>query len=317
MPPRTNRAPARSAAHRIGLVLAAAAVLVPLAACDSDRPAGQSATSAPFVPERFDSAAQDRLRDLETGLGGRVGVYAVDTGSGRTRAYRADERFPFASTYKALAAGAVLERNGPEALDARIHYSRDDLVAHSPITGEHVDDGMTLRDILDAAVRYSDNTAGNLLFRAVGGPKQLQQRLHDIGDDATSMDRIETDLNQTTPGDIRDTSTPRALGTDLRYFALDAAVSQENRRILDGLLRANTTGDTLIRSVAPAGWDVGDKSGSGSYGTRNDIAVLWPPGRAPIVLAVLSIRDRPDAEYDDTVVARAAAIAVAAMNAPR
>ncbi|AHH15065.1 putative beta-lactamase [Nocardia nova SH22a] len=296
-------------------MLAATAVLVPLAACDSDRSAGPSATSS--MPEQFDNSAQDRLRGLEAGLGGRIGVYAVDTGTGRIRAYRADERFPFASTYKALAAGAVLERNKPEALDSRIHYSRDDLVAHSPITGQHVDDGMTLREILDAAVRYSDNTAGNLLFRAVGGPKPLQQQLHEIGDDATSMDRTETDLNQTAPGDIRDTSTPRALGADLRYFALDAAVSQENRRILGGLLRANTTGDTLIRSIAPAGWDVGDKSGSGTYGTRNDIAVLWPPGRAPIVLAVLTTRDRPDAEYDDTVVARAAAIAVTAMNAPQ
>ncbi len=297
------------------MVMVAMAIVMPLAACSPDQAAAPSATSAaPVMPEQFDSGAQDQLRTLETGLGGRIGVYAIDTGTGRTRAYRADERFPFASTYKALAAGAVLEQSKPEELDSRIHYSRDDLVAHSPITEQHVDDGMTLREILDAAVRYSDNTAGNLLFRATGGPKMLQQRLHTLGDDVTSMDRTETDLNRTAPGDIRDTSTPRALGTDLRYFALDPSVSQENRRILVGLLRANTTGDTLIRSIAPENWDVGDKSGSGSYGTRNDIAVLWPPGRAPIVITVLSTRDRPDAEYDDGVVARAASIAVIAMN---
>lgn len=294
--------------------MVATAAVVPLDACTQDRSADTAATSAvPAIPEQFGTQTQDELHTLETGFGGRIGVYAIDTGTGRTRGYRADERFPFASTYKVLAAGAVLDQVPQEALDGRIHYSRDQLVAHSPITEQHVDDGMTVREILDAAVRYSDNTAGNLLFSTVGGPKWLQERLRGIGDEVTSMDRIEPDLNQTTPGDIRDTSTPRALGTDLRHFALDTSVTQENRRILVGLLRANTTGDTLIRSIAPAGWDVGDKSGSGSYGTRNDIAVLWPPGRSPIVLVVLSTRDRPDAEYDDATVAQAASIAVIEM----
>ncbi len=171
-----------------------------------------------------------------------------------------------------------------------------------------------MRQILDAAVRYSDNTAGNLLFRASGGPKGLQQSLQGFGDEVTSMDRIEPDLNQTTPGDIRDTSTPRALATDLRNFFREPTIGQDAARILSGLLRANTTGDTLIRSVAPDGWDVGDKSGSGSYGTRNDLAVLWPPGRGPIVMAVMTTRDHPEAGYDDKVVAQAAAIAIIAMN---
>ena len=80
-------------------------------------------------------------------------------------------------------------------------------------------------------------------------------------------------------------------------------------------LRTNTTGDALIRAGVPDGWTVGDKTGTGStYGTRNDIAVLWPPDREPIVLAIMSNRHAPDAEHDDRLLARAATVVVNAVQ---
>jgi beta-lactamase class A len=195
-----------------------------------------------------------------------------------------------------------------------ITYTAADVVSNSPVTEKHVDSGMTLREIADAAVRFSDNTAGNLLFRELGGPAALGEALRALGDTTTRVDRIEPELNDTSPGDLRDTSTPRVLAADLRAFAVDDVLPAEKRDVLVDLLRRNTTGDKAIRAGVPGGWVVGDKTGSAAYATRNDIAVLWPPNRAPIVLAVLSDRGTVDAARDDALLARATEVVVEALG---
>nr|WP_028926056.1 class A beta-lactamase [Pseudonocardia acaciae] len=276
---------------------------------------GCGSVEAPAPPAPASrTVAADEFGGLEREYGARLGVYAVDTGTGREVAYHADDRFGHASTFKALAAGAILRRVPLDGLNKVVRYARSDLKSNSPITQQHVDTGMTLRAAMDAAVRYSDNTAGNLLFRELGGPGGLTAALRDLGDTVTRSDRFETELNDVSPGDPRDTSTPRALAGSLRAFTVGTALPEDRRALLTDMLRANTTGATLIRAGAPAGWQVGDKSGAGGRATRNDIAVVWPPGRAPLVLAVLSDRPAPDAPYDDKLIARAAAVAFAAFR---
>jgi beta-lactamase class A len=245
---------------------------------------------------------------LESQYDARLGIYAVDTGTGRTVAYRADERFAFASTYKALAAAAVLNRTSEAGLAKVVHFDAADVVDYSPVTAAYAGKGMPLGEIAEAAVRTSDNTAGNLLFRALGGPAGFERDLRRVGDRVTESARIETELNTAIPGDIRDTSTPRALANDLGAYVVGSALNTADRTRLVGWLRGNATGDALIRAGVPQGWVVGDKSGAGSYGTRNDIAVLWPPTGAPIVLAVLSSRDEAGAAYDNALIADAAEV---------
>ncbi|MEV4629886.1 class A beta-lactamase [Micromonospora sp. NPDC049523] len=300
--------------RRVAIVVSAALALVPLAGCAaSGTPTGTAPSATATTPAPVSGLGPEFER-LETRFGARLGVYALDTGSGRTVEYRADERFAYASTFKALAAGAVLAATSTAELDQVVRYSSADLVTYSPVTEKHVDTGMTLRAIADAAVRYSDNTAGNLLLRRLGGPDGLEQALRGLGDQVTDPERIETALNEATPGDRRDTSTPRALGSDLRAYALGAALDAEDRTVLTGWLRGNTTGGKTIRAGVPADWTVGDKTGSGGYGTRNDIAVVWPPDGEPLVLAILSSRDKQDAGYDDALLAEAAKVAAAALR---
>ena len=259
------------------------------------------------------STASD-LRRLERRFDARVGVYAVDTGSGRELAYNADERFPYASTFKALAAGAVLREYGLGGLDRTVPITRlDD--AYSPVTERRVGTRMTLRALCSAAVRYSDNTAANLLLDRLGGPKGLDAILERLGDDVTRMERREPELNEWAPGDVRDTSTPRALARDLRAVVLGDALRAPERAQLTRWLRTNTTGAALIRAGVPDGWTVGDKTGTGAtYGARNDIAVVWPPDRAPIVIAIMTNRPEPDARHDDRLIARAASAVIAALQ---
>lgn len=291
---------------------AAVLALVPVAACATDRPPAPTAaaTATPADPTTTVAATDAAFAQLQRDFDARLGVYAVDTGTGRTVEFHADERFAYASTFKALATAVVLHRTSPAELDRVVTYTEADLVAHSPVTRRHVSTGMPLRDIADAAMRFSDNGAANLLLRTLGGPAALDAALAEFGDDVTRVERIETDLNSAVPGDERDTTTPRALAGDLRLFAVGDALAPDDRAQLGQWLRGNTTGDALIRAAVPAGWQVGDRSGVGGYGTRNDIAVVWPPDRAPLVLAIMSSRDEADAGYDDALIAAAGRVVI-------
>ncbi|GAA3762945.1 class A beta-lactamase [Salinactinospora qingdaonensis] len=321
--------------RRAKLVAVAALALAPLAGCaTAGAPAGSgsataTSTASPTAAVSAEAASSDRggrthreFKKLEREFDTRLGVYAVDTGTGRAVTYRADDRFAYASTHKVLSVGAVLRRNSIEEFNEKvITFTEDDLVTYSPVTERYactpereVCPGMTLREVSEAAVRYSDNTAANLLFGELGGPDGLEAALEEIGDDVTHVDRVETDLNEATPGDIRDTSTPRAMATSLRAFTLGEALPAEKRAILTDMLKGNTTGEELIRAGVVEGWEVGDKSGAGGYGTRNDIAIVWPPDDAPLVLAIMSRKGEEDAGYDNALIAKSAEVAVEALT---
>ncbi|MFK4084733.1 class A beta-lactamase [Kribbella sp. NPDC020789] len=252
------------------------------------------------------------FRELEKQYSARLGVFALDTGSHRSVSYRANERFAFASTFKSLACGVLLRQT--DDLEKLVRYTKADLVTYSPITEKHVDTGMTLRELCDAAIRYSDNTAANLVLAELGGPAGLQTALRKLGDGISRVNRTEPTLNEATPGDIRDTTTPRQLATSLQKFTLGRALPPAKQAILNAWLIGNTTGDKTIRAGVPKDWKVGDKTGTAGYGTRNDVAILWPPHRAPIMLAVMSTKGVKNAPTDDTLIAAAATAAINALG---
>ncbi|OJE26872.1 class A beta-lactamase [Bacillus pacificus] len=259
-------------------------------------------------------ATHKEFSQLEKKFDAQLGVYAIDTGTNETIAYRPNERFAFASTYKALAAGVLLQQNSIDTLNEVIKFTKEDLVDYSPITEKHIDTGMTLGEIAEAAVRYSDNTAGNILFHKIGGPKGYEKALRQMGDRVTMSDRFETELNEAIPGDIRDTSTAKAIATNLKDFTVGNALPDDKRKVLTDWMKGNATGDKLIRAGVPTDWVVGDKSGAGSYGTRNDIAIVWPPNRAPIIIAILSSKDEKEAIYDNQLIKEAAEVVIDAIK---
>ncbi|MFL0403159.1 class A beta-lactamase [Bacillus nitratireducens] len=251
---------------------------------------------------------------LEKDYDAKLGIYALDTGTNQTVTYRSDERFAYASTHKALAIGALLQKTSIEDLDQIIKYTSKDLVNYNPITEKYVDTGMALKELADASIRYSDNTAQNLILKQLGGPSEFKKSLREIGDTVTNPERFEPELNEVQPGDTRDTSTPKALATSLQAYALGDILSIEKRNFLIDLMKRNTTGDNLIRAGVPGEWEVADKTGSGSYGTRNDIAIIWPPNKKPIILAILSNHAKEDAKYDDKLIANATKIVLDALK---
>ena len=270
--------------------------------------------SRAFVQSSKNTTTQ--FAELEAKFGARLGVFALDTASGAQIQHRADERFSLLSTFKVMAVAAILKRSErePNLLNQRVCYTKSNLVTYSPITQKHLANGLTVGELCAAALQYSDNTAGNLLLRLIGGPQALTRFARATGNNAFRLDRWETALNTAIPGDARDTATPHAMARSLRNFTLGNALAPNSRARLIEWLCGNTTGDQRIRAAVPANWRVGDKTGSGDYGTANDIAVLFPPKRAPLVLAIYTTHSRVDAKRSDELIVEAARIALSALD---
>ena len=289
---------------RRALLLTAA--LVPLAGCATRERRPSSGPSPAPVHASTPPPDLSRFAALEHRYRARLGVYALATGTGATVAYRADERFAFCSTFKPLAAAAVLHRNPLAHLDKHVAYTQADVDSISPITQNHIATGMTIRQLCDAAIRYSDGTAGNLLMRDIGGPARLTAYLRELGDTVSRMDRYEPGLNRDRPDDPRDTTTPRAIATNYQKLVFGDALPAGKRALIEDWLLRNTTGGKRIRAGLPKGWRVADKTGSGDYGRVNDVAVVWPPHTAPLLIAVMSDRAGYGTPAADPIVVEAA-----------
>lgn len=224
---------------------------------------------------------------LERKHGGRLGVSILDTQTGRRIQHRAGERFLMCSTFKWLAVAAVLARvdSGTERLDRRVVFGKEVLLDYAPVTSKHVGaPGLSVADLCAAAVTLSDNTAANLLLASMGGPTAVTAFARSLGDQITRLDRTEPELNMGSPGDIRDTTTPDAMLADLHRVLLGDRLSVGSRDLLLQWLRGCATGLDALRAGLPANWTAGDKTGSGSHGETNDVAIIWPPRRKPLLV---------------------------------
>ena len=237
------------------------------------------------------------LKQLEQSTGGRLGVAVLDTATGERSGYRADERFPMCSTFKFLLVAAVLQRvdRHQEKLDHVIAIPPKPLVGNSPLTEPHAGGSMTVAALCEAALIRSDNTAANLLLATIGGPAALTSFCRSIADDVTRLDRTEPSLNQALPGDPRDTTSPSAMVNDLNHILLGNVLSPPSRQQLTAWMEANQTGLDKLRATLPAGWRAADKTGNNGENTMNDIAVIWPAGKKPIIVAAYITQcDGPD-----------------------
>ncbi|MFF7381437.1 class A beta-lactamase [Streptomyces griseoluteus] len=277
--------------------------------------AAAATTSAPaFAAPRGPAAPHAELAALEQRYGARLGVYARNTRTGATVAYRADEPFAMCSTFKAIAAAAVLrDHGGRAALGEVIHYPPADILSNSEQGKAHQQTGMALGDVCAAAIQYSDNTAGNLMLRRIGGPAGLTRFFRSLGDRVSRLDRWETDLNTAVPGDPRDTSTPRALGHTFELLTLGRALGGGEREQLVGWLRGNTTSGKRFGAGLPSGWVLADKTGTGSYASANDLGVAWTGRGTPLLLSVLSTRPEPDAPVDEALIEETARLLAATL----
>jgi beta-lactamase class A len=281
---------------------------------------GSAALAAVFCasPSRaLDNAALDAAARAEEAAPARVGAAVIDTGDGARWSYRGDERFPLDSTHKAFACAALLARvdRGEASLETRVVISAGDLVEYSPITQGHVAPGsMSLADLCAAALGVSDNTAANCVLAALGGPGGVTRFLRWLGDASSRLDRTEPTLNESAPGDPRDTTTPAAAVADLQKLLLGDALKAASRERLTQWMADDKVAGPLLRAALPAGWRIADKSGAGGHGSRGVVAVIWPPGRAPVVVAIYLAETTASLDARNAAIARIGAALVAALG---
>lgn len=259
-------------------------------------------------------AIRQQLAELERASGGRLGVCAINRADGSRILYRADERFAFCSTFKAMAVATVLKQSMSDSnlLQRRLTWTKAELdqLGWSPITAKHVADGLTVAELCAATIQYSDNCAVTALMKMLGGPAVITRFARSIGDKTFRLDRWELELNSAIPGDPRDTTTPAAMASSLQRLVFDDVLAVPQRTMFINWLKGNTTGGATIRAGVPKDWVVGDKTGTGDYGTTNDIGVIWPPSAAPIVLVTYFTQKQPKAEPRRDVLAAATRIVV-------
>jgi beta-lactamase class A len=291
------------------LLLTAGACALPraaLAAPASSKAAPPESAAAQSWKEALRSGLAEIDADLQKRGGGRLGVAVQDSGNGATVSLRGDERFPMCSTFKSLAAAAVLKRveAHKENLERRIPYTAKDLVPNSPVTEKHAGgEGLSLAELCAATIAVSDNTAANLILSTLGGPAGLTRYVRSLGDKVTRLDRIEPILNRAEPGDARDTTTPLAMLGSLRALLLGEALSPASRTQLLEWMKATQTSGARLRAQLPPGWLLADKTGAGERGTNNDVGLILPPQRAPILVTVYLTNTRLPLAQTNPVIA--------------
>jgi len=274
-----------------------------------------TATSAIAAAAR--DAVSEELAILERQIGGRIGLAVCSAANGARIDYRTDERFAMCSTFKLMLAAVILARvdAGQLRLDQRIRYTPDSLLANSPVTTAHVDEGsLSLQEMAQAVVEVSDNSAANLLLALIGGPAGYTRYLRGLGDRVTRLDRVELALNSNLPRDVRDTTTPRAMLADMNRVLLGGALSAASRERLLGWLKYCGTGCERLRAQLPQGWSAGDKPGTGDRGAHNDLAIFWPPAGAPLLLACYLTDSRQPAAVLNAAHARIGAVVANALR---
>jgi beta-lactamase class A len=281
--------------------------------------AGCAAALTRLSPSRAQASSPvQAFAALEAKHGGRLGIAALDTGTRRRLAYRQGERFPMCSTHKFQTVAAILTQidRGQLRFDRALPYGSADLLAYAPVATKYFEAGfLTVEEACAATIQWSDNTADNLLLGLLGGPPGWTRYARSLGDEVSRLDRLEPALNSALPDDPRDTSSPAAMIRALDLVLLGKALSPASRERLEGWMLDGKVSSRLLRAAVPAGWRIGDKSGAGERGSRNDIAILRPPGRAPILASVYYTGSAEPFETREDVVAEAGRIIIGALAA--
>ncbi len=248
-----------------------------------------------------------QLTEIEKALRARLGVWVLDTQTRRSWGHRADESFPMCGIFSFVACAALLARAdaGKVDLGRRVRITARDLLPDSPVFHSAGDaQNPTLADLCGAALTHNDLTAGNLVLKRVGGPDGLTAFMNEQGDAASRLDHGPPALNDATPGDLHDTTTPAAMGAHVRALLLGSTLSHPSRRLLTAWLLANKSGGARLRAGLPHGWDIGDKTATGRHGTTNNVAIVWPPSHKPLIVSVFITDTAASVEQRNAAVAQ-------------
>ncbi|HHF3003600.1 CARB family carbenicillin-hydrolyzing class A beta-lactamase [Vibrio diabolicus] len=254
----------------------------------------------------YASQLSEDISLIEQQTSSRIGVSVWDTQTDERWDYRGDERFPLMSTFKTLACATMLSDmdSGKLSKNATAKVDERSIVVWSPVMDKLAGQNTRVEHACEAAMLMSDNTAANLVLNEIGGPKAVTMFLRTIGDKATRLDRLEPRLNEATPGDNRDTTTPNAMVNTLRTLIEGETLSYESRVQLKIWMQDNKVSDSLMRSVLPTGWSIADRSGAGGHGSRGINAIIWKENHRPVYISIYVTETELSLQARDQLIAQ-------------
>ncbi|BET65248.1 class A beta-lactamase [Opitutales bacterium ASA1] len=260
------------------------------------------------------AATVDRIEER---LSARIGVFVRDSGSGWQWSRRETERFVMASTFKSVLVAAVLERvdDGGISLAETIDVRAEEIHGHAPVTRRHVGATLRVEELCLAALDQSDNGAANLLIDRLGSPAEVTAFLRRIGDGTTRLDRKEPELNLFVPGDPRDTTSPAAMARTWETMLLGDVLSPASRALLAAWMSHGGVTGALLRVHLQQAWAISDRSGGGREHTRNIVAMITPPERAPWFVCIYLSDTPADWQTRNAAVSELGATVIAVMEA--
>jgi beta-lactamase class A len=223
-------------------------------------------------------------KQVQEQLKARLGLAVYDSGTGQRWRYNADEHFPMTSTFKVLLCATLLSQDKLGTL--KVPVTEEDMVSYSPVTRDWIGKSVALNDLCAATMSTSDNTAANLVLKAVGGPEAVTAFVRELGDTVTRLDNWEPEVNEARPGDLRNTTTPDAMLQTLQTLLLEKTLSRNAQKTLTQWLESNAVSGPVLRAGLPENWRTGDRTGAGDYGSRGIVAIIWPPKRAPLIAVI-------------------------------
>ena len=254
-----------------------------------------------FIAQAQTDSLRVKIEQISIDTRGIVGVGIEVIETGDTLTVNGNLHFPMQSVYKFPLALVVLHQvdEGRLSLRQNIHVSKSDLLPNtwSPLRDKYPEGNidLSLEEILTVTVAQSDNNGCDILFRLVGGPKNVDKYIHGLGVSGIAIASMEEEMHRDWNVQYTNWSTPSAHLQLLKLFHSQSILSRQGTDFLRQIMVKTTTGPQRIKGLLPPDAIVVHKTGSsgandqGITAATNDVGIVTlPDGRHLAIVVFVS-----------------------------
>ena len=247
---------------------------------------------------------------------GVVGVGIMDLKSRETVVLNPSHKFPMQSVFKFPLAMAILDQvdKGKFTLAQKIHVTKQDVSPKtwSPLSKKYPDGevDLTLAELLGYTVSMSDNNACDILFRLLGGPKNVEDYIRTLGVKDIAIVATEEEMSKHWDVQFTNWCRPAAMLQLLDVIYKGKKLSQTSNDFLLKVMTETTTGPNRIRGLLPKDAKVAHKTGTsntnekGITAASNDAGIMTLPNGKQVAVVVFVSNAAADEKTRDAVIAK-------------
>jgi beta-lactamase class A len=267
----------------------------------------QSTKSIDALRQKIDSICKTKKAN--------IGVAIMGTDEKDRLIINKNKKYPMQSVYKLHLALAVLHEvdKGNLTLNQAILVKKSDLLPNtwSPMRDKYPEGNvhLFLSEILSYSVSKSDNNACDILFRLVGGPKNVHKYIQKLGIKNVSIKATEEEMSKDWSIQFKNSTKPFAAVQLLNKFFTEPILAKNTRNFLWKILEETTTGPNKIKGLLPVWAMVGHKTGAsgtnkeGIMAASNDVGIVILPNDKHFSIAVFVSNTTEKTEVCDRIIA--------------